>query len=254
MFKNKYGGEYMNKNIIELYKTFLKIKSLGYVKSMRDGVTGIGYTFESLINKQEDNLPIADYKGIEIKAMHRFSKRKIHLFNATPDGDFLLPIKRLVDDMGYPDKEFPKVKILNVSVNTKEYTNIGFYKKLKIKVDYENEKIILLGNKNGKNVDLAISWSFDLIKERIYSKLKYLAVIEVSSKMINDDEYFHYNKIRFFKLRDYKLFIKLIEKGIITITFKVGVFRNGMRVGQTHDRGTDFSINYEDIRLLYKKI
>ena len=151
----------MSKNIIDLYRVFVKIKKLGYVKSMRDGVTGIGYTFETLINKQEDNLPIADYGDIEIKAMHRFSKRKIHLFNATPDGDFLLPIKRLVDDMGYPDKEFLKVKILNVSVNTKDYTQIGFYKKMKIKVDYENEKIVLLGIKYEKNIDLAISWSFD---------------------------------------------------------------------------------------------
>ena len=244
----------MSKNIIDLYRVFVKIKKLGYVKSMRDGVTGIGYTFETLINKQEDNLPIADYGDIEIKAMHRFSKRKIHLFNATPDGDFLLPIKRLVDDMGYPDKEFPKVKILNVSVNTKDYTQIGFYKKIKIKVDYENEKIVLLGIKYEKNIDLAISWSFDMIKERLQNKLQYLAVVEASSKVISGVEYFHYNKISFFKLRDYKLFIKLIEKGIITITFKVGVFRNGMKVGQIHDRGTDFSINYEDMRLLYKKI
>ena len=45
----------MSKNIIDLYRVFVKIKKLGYVKSMRDGVTGIGYTFETLINKREDN-------------------------------------------------------------------------------------------------------------------------------------------------------------------------------------------------------
>lgn len=244
----------MKDNIIVLYKKFLVIKKMGYVKVLRNGVTGIGYTFEYLIGKSEDNIPVADFKGIEIKTMHRFSKRKLHLFNATPDGDFLFPLKRLVDEMGYPDAIFKDKKILNVSINSKEFTNIGYYKKIKLKVNYEKEKIELMGIKNGRIIDLSISWSFNLIKDHLKNKLEYLAVIEASSKKIESIEYVFYNKIRFYKMKDFNSFIKLVDKGVITITFKVGIFKEGKRSGQTHDRGTDFSIKYDDISSLYKRI
>ena len=38
-------------------------------------------------------------------------------------------------------------------------------------------------------------------------------------------------------------FVKHILNGDIVITFKIGVFKSGQRIGQIHDRGTDFSIN-----------
>ena len=37
-------------NIIKLNNEFKRIKNIGLVKSMRKGPTGIGYTFETLIN------------------------------------------------------------------------------------------------------------------------------------------------------------------------------------------------------------
>lgn len=115
----------MKQDIIELKDIFNKIKKKGWIKSERTGSTGIGYTFEKHIMKKEENFPIPDYKSIEIKTMRYFSKRKIHLFNTTPDGDFLFPIKKILNTLGYPDKSNPEYKILYISINAKEYTNIG---------------------------------------------------------------------------------------------------------------------------------
>lgn len=244
----------MRNDIIELYKNFILVKRMGYVKSLRSGFTGIGYTFETLINKKEDNLPIADFNNIEIKTIHRFSKRKLHLFSASPDGDFLYPINRLVNEMGYPDKEFKDKKILNITINANEYTNIGYYKKMKLAIDYDNKIIKLIGIKNNKQIELNISWSFDFLEKRLEQKIKYLAIVEASSKKNNDDEYFYYNKILFFKIKSFKDFIDLVDKGYISITFKIGLYREGVRMGQIHDRGTDFSIYYENIDLLYDRI
>ena len=60
-------------NIILLNKKFDTIKN-EWKKSMRLGTSGIGYTFEQLIGKGEDNFPIADYNGIEIKTIHNYIK------------------------------------------------------------------------------------------------------------------------------------------------------------------------------------
>ena len=65
---------------MSLHKKFLTIKKQGWIKSMREGATGVGYTFETLLGKQEDYFPIPDYEGIEIKTMRYFSKMEIFYF------------------------------------------------------------------------------------------------------------------------------------------------------------------------------
>ena len=242
----------MNNDVLELKKKFDLIKNKGWIKSERLGTTGIGYTFEKLINKNEENFPVPDYGSIEIKTIRKFSKGKIHLFNSIPDGDSLFPIKRLLNIMGYPDKTNPEFKVFNISINACDFTSVGFHKRIKIFIDYVQEKIVLVGiDDNFNDLNLNISWSFDLLKDRLNTKLKYLALVDASSKFINSIEYFYYNKIRFYKLKDFDTFISLISNGLITITFKIGVFKSGKRYGQIHDRGTDFSINVNDLDKLY---
>ncbi len=75
---------------IEFKKIFDEVKKTGWVKSLRKEDTGVGDTFEKTIGKDEENLPIADYESIEIKTTRKYSKKRIHLFNTVPDGDYLL--------------------------------------------------------------------------------------------------------------------------------------------------------------------
>ncbi len=44
-----------------LEEEFVKIKKLGEVKSFRRGTTGVGYTFETLLCKKEDQLCKPDF-------------------------------------------------------------------------------------------------------------------------------------------------------------------------------------------------
>ncbi len=72
----------VDESIRELRGKFLKIKEMGYVKSVRGGSTGVGATFEFLLGKSEDKLEAPDFKGIEIKTRRGYSKSEINLFNA----------------------------------------------------------------------------------------------------------------------------------------------------------------------------
>ena len=245
----------MKNDFIKLYNDFLKIKQKGYVKSKRKGSTGIGYTFESLLNIEENSLPISDFNEIEIKTLRNNSKKILHLFNATPDGDYLFPIKRIHELLAYKDRNNPNYKVFNMSFNSKEFTNIGYYKRGKLLVDYSKKKVnFIVLNQDNKDLNVNISWSFDLIKEKIDYKIKNLAIINADSKFENKEEYFHYNQIRFYKFKNFENFIKFIDNGNIVITFKIGVFKNGERKGQIHDRGTDFSICLCDINKLYEPV
>lgn len=244
----------MKKDFLKLYNSFNEIEKKGWIKSKRSGTTGIGYTFESLLNKKEDYFQMPDYDGIEIKTVNYNSKQKIHLFNMTPDGDFLFPIKRIISKIGYPDRDYPQYKVFNVSVKSKPETILG-YKKLKLYVNYKKKKIDLLVNTiEGKKIKIDISWSFESLKKALYLKLQKLAIIDAYSNKEKNDTYYYYNSISFYILRNFNTFIYLIEKGIIEVTFKIGVHKDGEQLGKIHDRGTDFSIMKKDIELLFKKI
>lgn len=245
----------MYKYIKELNEVFYKIKEKKYIKTKKEGFGGIGNTFETLLGKEEENFFLPDYNGIEIKTMREKSKSKLHLFNATPDGDYLFPIKRTLNILGYPDKINKNYKVLNIDVNALYYSKIGLFKKVKLYVNKKEKKIELIA-KNNKNdiLDVNVSWSYNLLEERLNKKLKYLALVKAKTRVINNEEYFYYDKINFFKIKDFDTFIKLINKGIIIITFKIGVFRSGKRKGEIHDRGTGFSIDVKDLKLLYEEI
>ncbi len=244
----------IKEEILLLNEKFEQIKKKGWIKSLRNGTTGIGYTFETLLNKNEDRSQNPDYYGIEIKTMKYFSKRKLHLFNLTPDGDYSNPIKRIVEQFGYPDKDFPEYNVFNISINSIEYKKVGD-KNLKLYVDRNKEKIELLELcANGNISKLYISWSFNSLKKLLELKLNTLAIVKACYKKINFDDYFLYNKIDFYKLKNFYEFISLIENGIITITFKIGIRKNSENLGEIHDRGTDFSILNENIELLFDKI
>lgn len=245
----------MDNKLLKLNNKFRKINNMGFIRSMRRGTTGVGYTFENLLGKPEENFPIPDFNDIEIKTLREKSSAKIHLLNITPDGDYLYPIKRIQSMLGYPDKNNPKYKVFNVDVCANEFKSIGYYKKIKLVVNRHNKKLDMVAiNNKGENLNLNISWSFKLLEERLNLKLKILAVIMAESKFINESEYFYYKNISYYKLKDFDTFLNLIEKGIIIITFKIGVFKSGKRIGQIHDRGTSFSIRKEDINLLYEII
>lgn len=45
----------MDNDILQLKNKFIEISNMGWIKSMRGGSTGIGYTFEYYLGKSEDN-------------------------------------------------------------------------------------------------------------------------------------------------------------------------------------------------------
>lgn len=200
----------------EFKKIFKTVKEKGWIESKRKGTTGIGYTFEELINKKEDNLPIADYNGIEIKTIHNYIKDKtIHLFNATPDGDYLYPIKEIHEKLGYPDRNNKQYKIFNMDVTAKEYTKIGYNRKMILYIDYEKEKIYLKVVSPNKNIaSMKISWSFNQIKEKIEYKIKKIALVGANTKKKVKKNYTNIQDINYMKLNHLKNLYNVLKKEI----------------------------------------
>lgn len=128
------------KTFFELNKKFNKIKNNGWILSQGNGNGAGGITFEKLLNIQTNNFEIPDFKDIELKVKYSNKEKYISLFNATPDS-FLYEIKRINDEYGYSDKDFPNYNIFQTSVYSKlkinEFNNLYF----KLYINYKENVI-----------------------------------------------------------------------------------------------------------------
>ena len=244
----------MIEDLVLLKPKFIKISEQGWIESKRNGTTGIGYTFEYLIGKEEESFPIPDFGTIEIKTRFRNAKTDITLFNVTPDGDYLFPMKRIYEKYSFPSMSDPNFNVFYANISTKA-RHAGKNFKFKLLIDRKNQKIRVIAiDRDWKSYDTKVSWSFDFLKEKLERKLKYLAIIKANCKNYNGKQYFHYNQINFYMLKDFNTFINLIENGMIKTTFMIGVYKTGVKKGQMNSHGVGFDIAESNLEKLFINI
>lgn len=243
---------------MENYKKNIEnlINSNKWVKSTEKGSAAVGLTLESLLGKEKENFEIPDYHGIEIKCKYSTCESYINLFNAAPDS-YLFEIKRLVNTYGYPSKDLPEYKALNISIlgNRKTKLPSGYY--FKLSVNWKTEQVILnVYNKNQALIDCDCAWSFSMLKEKIERKLSMLAFIKAERKWNETEKavYFKYNEVNFYELKPFERFISLLEMGKIRIMFKIGVYKTGPKKGNIYDHGTSFAIKDCNLENLFTRL
>lgn len=243
----------MADNFNVLRQKFEEIKKMGWIKSGRKGHTGIGYTFEKLLGKDEDALCIPDYNGIEIKTHRKNSKSYITLFNYNPVCESSYKLKRLFYKYSHVHSKNKAIRSLNVDVYCDYINDVGINYKFCLKVDEIKQRVYLLVfDRLGLFIEKKSYWTFQTLKEKLYNKLQYLAYVEAESKYINGIEYFKYDKISFYALRDFDSFIELIKCAKIKVSFLIsGILGDDDSI---NSYGTSFSIKKENINLLFKPV
>ena len=238
----------------ELKKKIDKIKELGWIPYEQNNYGNVGLQLERLLKINAENFEIPDYKNkIEIKTKISKNETKISLFNATPDS-YLYEIKRIHKLYSYSDKNNPEYKILNQEITSNKKTKIKYNTYFSLKVN-RNKKIIqlLVYNNNGVLIDNKTSWSFELLQAKLERKLKYLCYIEADKLYIRGQNYVKYKRDYYYILKGFDQFINLIDEGIISFRFKIGVFKTGSRKGQLHDHGTSITIDKNNLTMLFDK-
>ena len=99
-----------------LLNEFKRIRDLGWIRTMRSGPTGVGYTFEKLLGIQENTLPIPDYCDFEIKTHRAISTSNICLFNYDPVGLYSYEIKHIYDTYSYFSVKHSHQKVFNTTI------------------------------------------------------------------------------------------------------------------------------------------
>ena len=232
------------------------IKQDQWIKATEKGSASVGMTLESLLGKERDNFELPDYHGIEIKTKYSTTEEYMNLFNATPDS-YLFETKRLVTNYGYPSRDLPSHKVLNIGslANRKTKLPSGYY--FKLSVNRKKEQIILnIYNQNQVLINDDCAWSFKMLKDKLERKLSLLAFVKAERKWdeIERKIYFKYNEAKFYKLKSFERFVDLLETGRIKIIFKIGVYKKGKKQGQIYDHGTSFAIKYYNLHNLFDEL
>ena len=117
---------------IELLQKLEHISSKGFIKSMRSGDTGVGYTLESLLGITANSSKNPDYKGIEIKSSRSRNTKDV-LFSMVPKWELsnLKSGDEIVNKRGRPNPEHNNLKTIFHTIRGDRENNWG----LKLKVD-----------------------------------------------------------------------------------------------------------------------
>lgn len=240
--------------IIETLKNKMKkVKEKGWIACDHKNVGCAGLKLEKLLEINPDNFEIPDFHGIEIKTKKSITNDRITLFSATPDS-YLFEMKRIYEAYGYPASNKSNLKVLNTIVDTKYKRKVGKNFYFMLNVNRNKNVIELLVYDKAGIIDKKTSWSFDLLKEKLERKLKYLCFVNVDTKYSNNQLYVKYKNDTYYKLKNFETFLYLLENGIITITIRLGVFKYGKKYGQLHDHGTGFCIDKDNLYLLFDQI
>lgn len=206
-------------DLSELLGRFDDVNARGWIRTLRRGDTGLGYTFESLIGIRENNDKRADFRGIEVKC--KLAKEsgtpsaKTNLFQQGPIWtdrrtaiDRLRAIGRLRPDGTYACHS-------QVTVNR---NNLG----LLLKSVADEEKIDLLSQSETIGY-----WPYALLSRRLREKHSRAVFIKVKARGGEHEREYLYLELVYCERPSIERFVELIGSKNIVFEFLMKEDRQG---------------------------
>ena len=164
--------------IFEFKEKFKEIKKLGYVRTKRNGPTGIGYTLESLLGISENNNAKPDIDGAELKA-HRTNVNGLITLFTFNNKVWKMPPLDAVKKYGSIDKNGRKGLYYTMSLKP---NSAGLFLNV-------NQKEISVCHISGEVIAV---WQLENLAKRFLQKIPSLIFVSTFSEERDGIEYFHY--------------------------------------------------------------
>lgn len=221
---------------------FDKVSARGFVKTLRPGDTGVGYTLETLLEIPENNSPRGDFQGMEIKA-YRDSETefddqdKMNLFLKEPEWLDGLSTAERIQQYGYKDPNGRQAWYLSV-------TSRGNDANLQLVVGERGDFLELHRN------DLAIGrWPLEVLEQRLQEKHAHSVFIGAESRGKGADEEFWYKTVTWCQEPSAKRLLELAASGDIIVELRMHLRSDG----SARNHGTAFRIRKHKLRTLFRE-
>ncbi len=257
----------------QLIEDIRQITKQGWVKSVKktkntrnDGA--VGNTLENLLGIPENNLPIANANGWELKGqrLHTSSLVTLKHYEPFPRGEDIVA-KMLLPLYGWPHKEagkkYPRTEMsFRSTTSATQFTNRGFtvlvdrgQRKIRFifdatKADASDPEISSWLKSVESRVGLASFspepyWGFDDLRDLMGEKARNCFYVIADSKLEKGREYFAYQSLLMLSGFSFDNFLSCIERGIIQIDFDARTH---------HNHGTKFRIRQGFWKELYGEV
>lgn len=228
---------------IDIKTKLAEIKRKGFMQSLREDNTGIGYTLETILGIKENNLGEPDFiynkLKVELKAQRRKAGSRVTLSTKSPIWDPLRD-RDIINKLGYIDKKGRKG--LKVTLKVGEYNKKGF----KLNLELTKNRLEIIHRDFGVVCYFNYSEVLDAIKSKYYNNL---LLVLADVKKEGEKESFNYVEATLFSNFDSNKFRELLINGIIVWEFRMHLKESGF----ARDHGSGFRISRKYLGSLFQK-
>jgi hypothetical protein len=221
----------------ELMSTFKPIADEGFIRTLRKGDTGIGYTLETKLGIEENSISAPDLGLSELKAKRKNSNCTQTLFTFATRSQWQIDKMDLLNDYGISHHSGIELSAYN-SV-TKTPNKRGFYY-------VTTSDFLILKNKDRE----IIVWKWEDLEEKFNNKFPSCIKVFAESYGKGSDEHFHYNEAYIYRNVDITKFREFLENDLISIDLRIRTQKNRL---SAKDKGTAFRISEKNMNELFKK-
>lgn len=195
----------------ELLTRFDDVRARGWIRSLRAGDTGVGYTFETLLGIKENNDKRADFRGIELKCKLLSSSGttsgKTNLFQQGPVWESR---KTALERLGLIGQLRPDGRLACHSQVTVEQNNLG----LALAPLPEQSKIMLL-----KQAEALGHWPFELLWRRLTEKHSRAAFVKARRRSAAGTCEYEYRELVYCEGPSIESFVELVQSRRVVFEF-----------------------------------
>lgn len=170
--------------IDEFAKRFAEIRDRGYVKSLRSGPTGIGYTLETLLGITENNIALPDIVDAELKATRSSSTSMITLFTCDRNA-WVMPPLDAIRRYGSVDKNPARNGRLGLYFTMSQSPNSSG---LLLRIDDDHVSV------EHRDGTVIARWAHEVLAAKFASKMPSLLLVSADTRVEGGHESFHFNK------------------------------------------------------------
>jgi hypothetical protein len=230
----------------ELLAKLCEIGSKGFVPSLRQGDTGVGYTLETLLGIKANSKKAPDYKGIEIKAARASShaKGRSTMFSQVPDWgrSRLKGSKQLLLERGKLHPEKNRLQLFH-EIDARGPNSYG----LMLQVDEANDDLYQVFTATGQT-ERDVVWAMQKLVDRLQEKHKQTFWVTAAVSGNDHGEQFHYTSARYTSGASPENFSLLLDAGVISLDYTI----KQLPTGAAKDQGYLFKIRQSDLQLLFR--
>lgn len=190
-----------------------------WVRTMRPGPTGVGYTFETLLGISANSSKVADVDGVELKSYRRGALtgpgKLVTLFSKTPTWLDASKGAGLLRNFGYRDAN-NRLNLYCTIMRTRN--TLGF----RLATDAEQAKMLV--QNAGRDV---MSYTFATLEKRLAEKHPATLFVRAESRGAGAEEEFRYSDVTYCRQPSFANFLDLVGDEAIGLDLTLHLKESG---------------------------